>query len=123
MLRVLPAALAAALWIASAGIAHARDYYGAIAYSPSTGAYGFSYDHYSQAEAENRAMAECRARAGDCQLPLWFRNACGALAVGSGGGWGTGWGTDQGLAESYAIQTCSRNTNSCQIIRWVCTTR
>src|SRR5262245_53251859 len=122
MFRILQAALAAGLLLVCTSIAQARDYYGAIAYSPSTRAYGYSYDHYTRADAENRALAECRARAPDCQLPLWFRNACGALAIGPNG-WGTGWGTDRRLAESYAIQTCRNHSGNCQVVRWVCTTR
>ena len=109
--------------LASAGAAQARDYYGAIAYSPSTGAYGYSYDHPSRADAEARALAECGNRASDCQLPLWFRNACGALASGGNGGWGTGWGTSRGLAEGYALSTCRQHTSGCSVIAWVCTTR
>jgi serine/threonine-protein kinase len=109
--------------LGSAGKVEARDNYGAIAYSPSTGAYGWSYDHVSQASAVSAALAECSQRAGDCQVPLWFRNACGALAVGSGGGFGTGWGTSRGIAERYALRVCRQHAGSCSVRRWVCTTR
>ena len=109
--------------LAFTGSAHARDHYGAIAYSPSTGATGYSYDHYTRADAEAGALNECGKRASDCQLPLWFRNACGALAVGSGGSWGTGWGTSRGLAERHALATCRKLTSGCSVASWVCTTR
>lgn len=109
--------------LALSGAAYARDNYGAIAYSPSTGAHGYSYDYASRAVAERKALAECRKHARDCQVPLWFRNACGALAVGNGGGWGTGWGSNRALAERYALQSCSQYTKGCSVIRWVCTTR
>ena len=102
--------------------AAAQDNYGAIAYSPSTGAPGWSFDYGSRAAAENVALASCRKHAGDCVIPIWFRNACGALAVGSNG-YGSGWGTSRKLAESYALQTCRKNTGGCSIRRWACTTR
>lgn len=99
----------------------AQDYYGAIAYSPSTRAHGYSYDYPTRWEAEDRALAECRRHAGDCLIPVWFRNACGALATGPSG-YGSGWGTNRNLAESYALQTCRRHSGGCSIMRWVCTT-
>jgi hypothetical protein len=43
----------------------AADNYGAIAYSPSTGAHGWSYDYGSRSAAENVALAGCRKHAGD----------------------------------------------------------
>ena len=97
--------------------------YGAIAYSPSTGAHGWSYDYPSRGAAENVALQGCRQHAGDCLVPIWFRDACGALAVGSNNGYGTGWGTSRGLAESYALQSCRKHTSNCAIRRWACTTR
>ena len=98
------------------------DNYGAIAYSPSTKAYGWSYDYPSRGAAENEALSGCRRQADDCTVPLWFRNACGALAIGSDG-YGTGWGTDRGIAEQQALGVCRRYTQRCSITRWVCTTR
>ncbi len=109
--------------LGSADAARAQDNYGAIAYSPSSRAHGYSYDFPSREAAEARALNECHKHASDCQVPLWFRNACGALAVGNGGGWGTGWGTNQQLAERYALDTCHGYTSNCSVIRWVCTTR
>jgi uncharacterized caspase-like protein len=99
-----------------------HDRYGAIAYSPSTAAQGWAYDLSSQAEAESVALAKCREHATDCIVPIWFRNACGALAVGSSG-YGAGWGNDQKTAEGTALQTCSKYSGNCGIRRWVCTTR
>jgi hypothetical protein len=96
--------------------------YGAIAYSPATGVHALTTDHATQEEAERAALASCAQRARDCKVPLWFRNACGALAVGPNG-YGTGWGVDQGLAESFALQTCAKYSKNCTIRRWACTTR
>ncbi len=98
------------------------DKFGAIAYSPKTQAHGWAYDFASQAEAESAALANCRKQAGDCTVPIWFRNACGALAVGPSG-YGSGWGVDQKTAEGFALQTCKKYSKGCNIRRWVCTTR
>jgi len=118
----LAACLSVLSIIAGAGDASARDNFGAIAYSPSTGAHGWSYDYASRAAAEEVALANCRQLAGDCVVPVWFRNACGALAVGSGGH-GSGWGTSRRLAERFALRSCRKNTSGCWIKRWACTTR
>jgi uncharacterized caspase-like protein len=96
--------------------------YGAIAYSPGTGAHGWAYDYASQSEAEGAALTNCRKHATDCTVPIWFQNACGALAVGPNG-YGSGWGVDQATAEGFAMQTCAKYSKSCAIRRWVCTTR
>jgi Domain of unknown function (DUF4189) len=104
------------------GEAAAQNNFGAIAYSPGSGAHGWAIDHPSREAAESAAMDNCRKHAGDCTVPIWFRNACGALAVGASG-YGSGWGTSRQLAESYALQTCRKYTRNCGIRRWACTTR
>jgi hypothetical protein len=106
-----------------AGNASARDNYGAIAYSPSTGAHGWAYDHASRSAAESAALGNCRSHARDCVVPIWFRNGCGALAVGTGNGYGSGWGTSRSIAEGYALQVCRKHTQNCAIRRWACTSR
>jgi Domain of unknown function (DUF4189) len=100
----------------------AAENYGAIAYSPSTKAYGWSYDYPSRAAAEREALSRCRTKASDCMIPLWFRDACGALAIGSGG-YGTGWASERGSAESQALGVCRRHSQDCAVKQWVCTTR
>ena len=70
----------------------------------------------SQSEARDAALAECEEdrRSGDsnCQEVLWFRNACGASAVGfleKAGEpqvTGVGWGTSGSIAEQNAIAAC-----------------
>ena len=100
----------------------AADNYGAIAYSSSSGAHGWSIDYRSRAAAENAALANCQQHAADCSVPIWFRNACGALAVGSNG-YGSGWGTSRSIAESIALRGCRVHSGGCLIRRWACTTR
>lgn len=96
------------------------DSYGAIAFSPSTRADGWSNAFSIRADAERRALRECSARARDCRVAIWFKNGCGALAVGQNGGWGSGWGGDRRRAELEAIGVCNQYTGGCRITRWVC---
>ena len=111
-------AVAATLFAALSLPARA-DYYGAIAYSTGNGAVGYSYDYGSRYAAEARALNEC---GGGCFIATWFRNACGALAVGQNG-WGADWGNSRAEAESKALNACYRYTGGCYVKRWVCTTR
>lgn len=100
--------------------ASARDYYGAIAFSNSSGALGWANDYGSRGSAENAAMSEC---GGGCESVLWFRNACGAIATSSDHSYGTGWATSRGQAEAIAMRGCRQHASDCSIERWVCTTR
>ena len=113
----------AVLAIAFATLAPAMavaDSYGAIAYSPTTRADGWSHAFSTRADAERRALRECSGRARDCRVAIWFKNACGSLAVGRNGGWGSGWGSDRRRAELEAIGVCNQNTGGCRVARWVC---
>ncbi|MBD2497690.1 DUF4189 domain-containing protein [Nostoc sp. FACHB-280] len=96
----------------------AKNVFGAISYSPSTRTYSSGIAKTKQA-AINASLNKCRSQSGakDCTTPLWFKNAWGALAVGSDGSYGTGWGTNQSLAEKYAIETCEKyGGQSCQVV-------
>jgi len=119
LMRVSPAAI---LLLAFSGVAAARDYYGAIAYSKTTRSVGYVYDMDTQDEAESAALIACSDLADDCEPINWFRNACGALAVSSEGAWGTSWGEDEGTAEKKALDGCGQYAKDLQIVRWVCTT-
>lgn len=99
-----------------------EQYYGAIAYSPTNRAHGWAFDYPSRSAAERRALAQCGRHAKDCTVPVWFRNACGALAVGLDG-YGSGWGSSRRSAEGQAVQSCRRYSGGCAVIRWVCTSR
>jgi Domain of unknown function (DUF4189) len=104
--------------------AKAQDMFGAISYSPSDGADGYSYNYASRSAAEDRALSECRGYGGtDCQVLVWFRNACAAMATSPSGAYGSGWGTTTGLAESAALDSCEQSGESCVIERSVCTNR
>ena len=117
---LVSALLSASVCFGSA--AFAADKYGAIAYSPGTGSHGWSFDQSSRQASETTALGNCGKSAGDCIVPIWFKNGCGALAVGSNG-YGSGWGTDRGIAERTALKVCQGKTGSCSIRRWACTSR
>ena len=108
--------------IPAAAFAQPREYYGAIAYSPRTGAHGWANDHPARPNAEKAALANCRKFAKDCQVLVWFKNACGAVAVGSKG-YGWAWGDKESAAEIEALKNCSQHTVGCTVHRLVCTTR
>jgi hypothetical protein len=105
------------VWSAQAA---ADDRYAAIAFSQDSGADGYGNDYGSRSDAEGRALGEC---GNGCQVVLWFRNACGALAVGEDNGYGTGWASSRRAAENTAMSNCNSNAAGCSIKRWVCTTR
>ena len=98
--------------------------FGAIADSENTGSYGYSYDYEHRRGAENRALNECfDTGADDCRVVIWFKNGCGALAIGNdGAGWGWA-GGHRRQAEENALNGCYDYTNGCEIVLWVCTTR
>lgn len=114
--------LAAAIAISTVGAAVAADKFGAIAFSKSTGAYGFSYDHQSRRDAEARAMSECKSRSRGCMIGIWFKNACGSVALGTNG-WGSAWAGSRGNAEGAAVANCSKHTGNCRVLAWTCTAR
>jgi hypothetical protein len=101
-------------------VALAADYFGAIAYSPRSGADGWAKDHPSRKAAETAALSACNKHAKDCRAVLWFKNGCGAIAV-SAKAYGWGWGTTQGLADTEAIKACSKHAKGCKVTRQVCT--
>jgi hypothetical protein len=100
-------------------LAQAKEYYGAIAYSPRTGAHGWSFNHPSRTAAEKVALSNCKKLAPDCKTQVWFKNACGALAVGADG-FGTAWGNPQQAADDEAFKLCAKHSKACAVIRRVC---
>jgi len=57
--------------------------YGAIAYSRSTEASGWSNKRDTKEEAENVALEKCGKEASDCEIEVWFDRKCGAVAAGN----------------------------------------
>lgn len=90
------------------------DRYGAIAYSRTTGTYGYSYSQYSQDDAEREALNQCESS--DRAVIGWMRNAYGALAVGaSHDQYGWGWGATREAAKQAALDECRKLTDDCTI--------
>jgi serine/threonine-protein kinase len=108
------------IMIATTATAHAQ-YYGAIAISTTTSSLGWAYNMPSRAAAETVAISKCGVD--DCRVGTWFRNACGAVAIGDGGGWGASWGNTKNGAIERAINACSQNTENCEWKRVICTAR
>jgi hypothetical protein len=110
-----------ALWVAALLLlttAARADEWGSIAFSPSTGATGYSYNYDTRRVAGEWAMSYCDAR--DCRIVVNFQNACGAVAVGRNGGWGADWGPTRSSAEANAIAVCQSHDGGCRTKRWVC---
>ena len=103
--------------------AQAEDRFGAIAFSQISGEHGFSSDYRTRIGAETRAIQDCRKFGGGCRIATWFKNGCGALAVGARKGWGAEWGHNRTEAETLAMRRCSSLTSDCKITRMVCTER
>jgi len=116
----LRALLILSLWIPAAALA--QDYFGAIAYSPSSGAHGWANDQPSRQAAERAALSGCREHAKDCRTVVWFKNACGALATGPKV-YGWGWGATQELADAEAMKACAQHATRCTVKQRLCTTR
>ena len=93
-----------------------RRSYGAIAYSVTSGAWGYSEEYSGRSAAQNRAIKECRTS--DCAIASWFYNSCGALAAsGTNGPWGGAQGADEPRAKQAALARCAKEGGTnCQIL-------
>lgn len=121
--RLLATVLLALLAIGMLPASAAADKYGSIAYSPSTGAKGWSFDHHSRYGAEHHALAQCGKHAGDCKVVTWFVNGCGALAIGQTNYHAT-WGRSRYAAEHNALHGCKKAGGyGCKVVAWSCTAR
>jgi serine/threonine-protein kinase len=99
------------------------DSYAAIAYSPSTGAYGYGYNYGSRWSAEAAALRNCKAD--DARIVTWVNNGFCALAVGDDKScWGVGWeygdGATNTAAMRRALQEANKRTTNCRILLCVC---
>ena len=114
--------IAAVTVAGGAGVAMAEDNYGAIAYSTSSGAYGYAYDAKTKGAAQRLALKECDKQGRGCKNTIWFKNACGSIAIGKDG-WGASWGKTKRESWRKAREQCRTETTGCKVKRWVCTTR
>ena len=97
----------------------AKNNYGALAFNPATGAFGYSFDQRSRRAALEAARAHCGR---GCSEVLQFKESCGALAA-SGerppARYALAGGEARDLAESRALAKC--RSKDCAIVAWVCT--
>ena len=93
--------------------------WGSIAFSqnPDRGhAWAIVWNSDGTTEAERISLEVCRREGGEsCQQVGWFRNACGALAIGDGNGFGAGWGATTAQAEQDALEKCRAANQDCRI--------
>ena len=115
-------ALLAILLLSAAPPAFAVDYFGSMAFCPKTGAVSWARNYTSQSEAEEAAVDECIKQGGkSCRALVWFKNACGSIAIGERRGAGSGWGSTKDRAELEAMKSCSGVTKKCKIKYTKCT--
>ena len=94
--------------------ASAYGRWAAIAYSKSTGKYGWATGKRSQAEAEARALARCRAS--DATILISTTRSHVALALGDKrGSYGFAAGSVKGDVERRAKARCSEHTTGVHI--------
>ncbi|WP_172891522.1 DUF4189 domain-containing protein [Cohaesibacter sp. ES.047] len=104
---------------AFSSVASSEDRFGAFAVAEN-GAYGYAWAHYSKSEARRTAMNECRRRGPGCRNALWFRNACGALAMNSRNSWATEWSESRAGARDRALNSCNNKFGGCRIREAIC---
>ena len=92
--------------------------HGAIAYSQSSGARGWSFNLPDRAAAESKALAQCKKHARDCRIAIWFYNNCAALAVASDGRSASAYGATRPDAEEAALRACGKE--ECSLKVWAC---
>ncbi len=93
--------------------------YAAVAYSPSTGDYGYSYNYGSRWSAEKAALERCDAP--DARIVGWVNRGFFALALGDDKScWGTGWsyGDDATNTEAItrALAECRKRTTGARLV-------
>lgn len=103
-------------FVATFATASAADTYCGIAFSPSTGAFGYSFNQASAEAARSVAIRNCESHSKQRDsVSYTARNAWAALAVGRGNGYAWGWGTTKAIAEKNALQACARYTTGARI--------
>jgi hypothetical protein len=88
--------------------------FGAIAYSPLTGSYGYSWGAIDPVAAERAALRECQAE--DAQVVARAENMWLALAQGRGREWGAAWEPTRALAKERALAACRRSSADARLL-------
>lgn len=116
------AGVAAGILLAAVGGASsaAAQYHGAIGYSPTTGAMGWSFDYSNREEARQIALKRCAEHASDCKIAVQFSDGCGVVVEGERLQTAAS-SPSRGDAERIALRRCRVMSDGCVVRRWVCT--
>jgi hypothetical protein len=101
------------------------DTYAAIAYSPSTGKWGYSYNYGSRWSAERAALSRCEGK--DARIVAWVNNGFCALSLGDDkSAWGVGYSYGDGATNTFAkrraLAECGNRTTNARIVLCICST-
>jgi len=95
--------------------------YGAIAYSKSTGAFGFSYEFPNSEEANELALSKCSQNAQDCYVVISFSNLCASVVADSRREVYWGHAASRGEAQRQAMSACRNDGGvDCDVKVWAC---
>ena len=113
--RILLVLFALVLGFMPAVHAQSDDKYAAIAYSPTTGKWGYGCNYSTKAEALARAISECGS---DDARTNWCKNAWISLALSkkAPGGWGSAWGDTRKQAEAASRKECRDRNPDAHIV-------
>ena len=95
------------------------DSVAAIAYSPSTGEFGYAYNYEDRESAEKAALKNCSPK--DARIVCWVKSGFCALALGDDkSAWGTGYQYDNGSNNTDAMDTavaeCKKRTTGAHVV-------
>ena len=92
--------------------------YAAVAYSPSTGAYGYAWNCDSRGEAEAVALSNCSG--GDARIVGWVQGGWLVLAIGENNSYGVGYeygnGADNAVAGERAMDECTSHGDHVRMV-------
>lgn len=91
---------------ARADVSINMDTYAAVAYSKSTGQYGYAWNYWSRAAAERTALSRCPAT--DARIVGWVKGGWLVLAKGDNNAYGVGWTYGEGAGNSDAMRRALR---------------
>jgi hypothetical protein len=96
--------------------------YAAVAYSSSTGSYGYAWNYGTRGEAEQVALSRCTAA--DARIVGWVQGGWLALAIGENNAYGVGSeygdGATNTVAEQRAIDQCHSRGEKVSILICIC---
>lgn len=75
--------------------------YAAVAFSPSTGKYGYAWNHGSRAAAEKTALSRCTEK--DAEIVAWVNEGFLAVAIAEDNTYGTGYRFGAGASNTDAF--------------------